>query len=349
MSDTAASTPPRSAPHPYEPIRALLQAGKNDEAIVKLCALVVMRPQDWAAKHLLFDAFFQKREWAPALALIQELNRQRPDDARLHKALVVTLSNVQRYDEAIAQAHRYIVRYGEDLTIIDALKVAHFYTGKIADAVNYGQRGLELRDAEACGLPPAGKLIEPEGPPAGRNVISFSLWGTAPFYSYGAMINLVESRTVYPTTNIIGCPVCTRWRSPTRKAVSAPATRISPPCGPRPSGLAFRGCCRPSSSAACRGGDEPTGPARNGRSDDKLHEPVGQVMADAEQACPLHHASHGPPPPLRGGGRIGSFSVLVFGSGPPITGISGLKLGGLKDSLLPFSLPKLNSGLPPSS
>ena len=29
-------------------------------------------------------------------------------------------------------------------------------------------------------------------------MISFSLWGTAPFYGYGAMINLVLSRTVYP-------------------------------------------------------------------------------------------------------------------------------------------------------
>jgi tetratricopeptide (TPR) repeat protein len=198
MSETASSTPPRSAPHPYEPIRALLQAGKNDEAIVKLCALVVMRPQDLAAKHLLFDAFFQKREWAPALALIEELNRERPDEARLQKALVVTLSNLKRFDAAIAQAHRYIVRHGEDAAIIDVLKVAHFYTGNIAEAVNYGQRGLELRDEEAARLPAAGQLIEPAFPPAGRNVISFSLWGTAPFYGYGAMINLVLARTIYP-------------------------------------------------------------------------------------------------------------------------------------------------------
>jgi hypothetical protein len=41
-------------------------------------------------------------------------------------------------------------------------------------------------------------MTEPAGPPFGRNVISFSLWGTAPFYCYGAMINLVLSRTVYP-------------------------------------------------------------------------------------------------------------------------------------------------------
>ena len=33
---------------------------------------------------------------------------------------------------------------------------------------------------------------------SGSDVISFSLWGPAPFYSYGAMINLVLAREVYP-------------------------------------------------------------------------------------------------------------------------------------------------------
>src|SRR5262249_28612154 len=38
---------------------------------------------------------------------------------------------------------------------------------------------------------------EPAGR-TGRDVISYSLWGSAPFYSYGAMINLVLARTIYP-------------------------------------------------------------------------------------------------------------------------------------------------------
>jgi tetratricopeptide (TPR) repeat protein len=197
MSNVVSGTNPQPA-RPHEPIRALLRAGKNDEAIVQLCAIIVTRPDDLAARELLFDAFYQKRDWAPALVLIEQLARGRPEAAPLQKSLIATLSNMKRFDEAIAKALQYVERYGEDLTILDALKVAHFYTGKVEEAIRYGQRGLDLRDQEACRLPLAAAMTVPAGAPKGHNVISFSLWGTAPFYAYGAMINLVQSRTVYP-------------------------------------------------------------------------------------------------------------------------------------------------------
>jgi tetratricopeptide (TPR) repeat protein len=197
MSNAVTGTMPQAA-FRHDPIRGLLRAGKNDEAIVRLCAITIIRPDDLLARELLFDAFFQKRDWAPALVLAEQLTRALPDSAGLQKSLIATLSNMKRFDEALAKALQYIERHGEDLTILDALKVAHFYTGKVDEAIRYGQRALDLRDQEACRLPRAVSITEPAGPPSGRNVISFSLWGTAPFYSYGAMINLVLSRTVYP-------------------------------------------------------------------------------------------------------------------------------------------------------
>jgi tetratricopeptide (TPR) repeat protein len=179
-------------------IRALLRAGRNDDAIVRLCAINITRPNDLVAKELLFDAFFQKRDWPPALVLAEELARQQPGVARLEKALIATLSNMKRYAETIVQATRYIERHGEDLTMLDALKVAYFYTAKVDEAVRHGQRALDLRDAEACRDAPPRAMTEPSGPPSGQDVISFSLWGAAPFYAYGAMINLVLARTIYP-------------------------------------------------------------------------------------------------------------------------------------------------------
>jgi hypothetical protein len=198
MTEVVFGANTKSTPSWHDPIRALLRAGRNDEAIVRLCAINITRPDNLVAKELLFDAFFQKRDWAPAFALAEDLVRRQPDVARLQKALIATLSNMKRYEETIVQAARYIERHGEDLTMLDALKVAYFYTGKIDDAVRHGQRALTLRDVEACRHPPPVAVTEPVGPPTGNNVISFSLWGTAPFYVYGAMINLVLARSVYP-------------------------------------------------------------------------------------------------------------------------------------------------------
>jgi len=194
-TDSRTASPPV---RPHEAIRLLLRAGKNDEAVVQLCALVITGPDDWEAKELLFDAFFQKREWAPALVLLNELIRARPDDPRLQRSLIATLSNMKRFDEAIVRAVSYVESHGENLMVLDALKVAHFYTGKVDEAIRYGQRGLTLRDRESLLTPLPFALTEPAGPPKGANVISYSLWGAAPFYAYGAMINLVQSCTIYP-------------------------------------------------------------------------------------------------------------------------------------------------------
>jgi tetratricopeptide (TPR) repeat protein len=198
MSDPKRLAPPQVAPQLYDHIRALLRAGKNEQAIARACAITVILPDDLLAKELLFNGFFQKRDWLPALAVAQELVRRQPGVARLESLLIATLSNLKRYDEAIAHAFQYITRYGEDAAMLDALKVAHFYKGNAEEAIRFGQRAMELRDAEACSTVAAVSLVEPKAPPAGRNVIAFSLWGSKPIYCYGAMINLVLSRSAYP-------------------------------------------------------------------------------------------------------------------------------------------------------
>jgi tetratricopeptide (TPR) repeat protein len=193
--DAAAAPAPTGL---HDPIRLLLRAGRNDEAIVRLCAITIVRPDDQEARELLFDAFFQKRDWAPALVLIEQLVGERPDNALLQRSLIATLSNMKRFDEAIVRATRYVESHGENLMVLDALKVAHFYTDRVDEAIRYGQRGLTLRDQESLQTLLPFALSEPAGPPQGADVISYSLWGPAPFYAYGAMINLVQSRAIYP-------------------------------------------------------------------------------------------------------------------------------------------------------
>jgi hypothetical protein len=132
-----------------------------------------------ARERAAVQRFFQKRDRLPALAVANDLVQRQPGVARLESLLIATLSNLKRYDEAIARA-------------------AHFYTGKIDDAIRFDQRAVELNDAAACHAAPDVTVIDPEDPPSGPNVISFSLWGSRLIYCYGAMINLSLSRTVYP-------------------------------------------------------------------------------------------------------------------------------------------------------
>jgi hypothetical protein len=77
MSKPVSGTLPQPAGH-HDGIRALLRAGRNDEAIVRLSAITLTHPDDLAAKELLFDAFFQRKDFEPALVLVEELSRRRP-------------------------------------------------------------------------------------------------------------------------------------------------------------------------------------------------------------------------------------------------------------------------------
>ena len=146
---------------PHESICVLLRAGKNDQAISKLRAIIAAHPNDIAAVHLLFDAHFQKRDWQSALALAQQLAKLRPQIANYQKLMISTLSNMKRYDQAIALARNFSARHGEDVEVLNILKIAHFYTGSVDEAIRCGQRVMEMRDAEMCNRTAPLKLREP--------------------------------------------------------------------------------------------------------------------------------------------------------------------------------------------
>jgi hypothetical protein len=76
----------------------------------------------------------------------------------LQKALIATLSNMKRYDETIVQATRYIERYGDDLTMLDALKVAYFYIG---DANIASTRNTSNMRSAFSMLAPRKKIVPP--------------------------------------------------------------------------------------------------------------------------------------------------------------------------------------------
>src|SRR5712671_1511490 len=136
-------------PQPHAPIRQLLNAGRNDEAISLLKSMLAAKPDDLPARELMFDAQFQRRSWNDALAELEILRKAKPDSLRYRTFLISTLSNMKRYAEAAAEAKDYLAQHGENIGVLNNLKVACFYLGKLDEAVRCGQRVLELHDAEA--------------------------------------------------------------------------------------------------------------------------------------------------------------------------------------------------------
>jgi hypothetical protein len=184
-------------PQPHAPIRQLLNAGRNDEAIALLKSALAAKPDDLAARELMFDAHFQKRSWSGALAELEILRKAKPDSLRYWTFLISTLSNMKRYAEAATEARQYLAEHGENIGVLNNLKVAYFYLGKIDEAVRCGQRVLELHDAEAW-RHFDGAQLGPSADRAGKSVISFSLWGRHAAYNYGALINMALAPKVYP-------------------------------------------------------------------------------------------------------------------------------------------------------
>ena len=121
---------------PHQPIQQLLRAGRNDEAVALLGQVLAASPDDLAARELMFDAQFQRRRWHDALAEAETLRKLKPDSLRYRRFLIATLSNMKRYADAAAEATRHLAQHGEDVEILNTLKVAYFHLGKIKEAVS---------------------------------------------------------------------------------------------------------------------------------------------------------------------------------------------------------------------
>ena len=68
---------------------------------------------------------------------------------------------MKRYDEAIVEAGSFSARYGEDLEVLNILKIAYFYTGSLDKAIRCGQPVMEIPDAEMRSRTAPLKLGEP--------------------------------------------------------------------------------------------------------------------------------------------------------------------------------------------
>jgi len=179
-----------------ETAQQLLRSGRNTEAIVTLGSIQMDDAQYWYAQRLVADAHFQNREWGKALENVERMLGRgcgTPYDLLFRSRV---LANIGRYQDSILQLEALTRAVGETIESDNLFKICYYNMGESKKAIKYGQAAIQGRDREVSDRLREIDIIRN---PAGKDVISFSLWGARDIYCLGAVINARICRYVYPS------------------------------------------------------------------------------------------------------------------------------------------------------
>lgn len=178
---------------------ALLRAGKNEEAVAFLETRVRADPDDHVAWHQLAQAETQRRGYFRALKVIRRAVTLAPDELAYRRFMGFALSNLGRFDDAIAILSLIVQSDPEDYFALHALQIAYCKAGKDDHAIALGRKILELEDRAAVARPlESAGAVKKSSQRGGRKVIAYALWGANPIYSYGAMVNTRLGGFIFP-------------------------------------------------------------------------------------------------------------------------------------------------------
>ena len=134
--------------------------------------------------------------YGPARGILETANSRFPDHAQLLLNLAVLQSRTHGHAEARATLERYLGLGGHEASAYDGLCAACHKLGDDDAARRWGERAIEEKSRVASSREP--KFDPPEPRSEGRNIISFSLWGSHPRYLRGALHNAIRAGFVYP-------------------------------------------------------------------------------------------------------------------------------------------------------
>ncbi len=181
--------------------------GQQAQALELLEKAVAIQPDHVDALSNLAVLLRNSAQLAPAVERLQQALALDPHHADANYNLGVTLIEMSREAEAVEYL-KAAVRANPDHHLAQAnLARALNHTGQVQEALVHGQRTLQIKDQQACqayqqlGLPNLKRSLQvkPFDPQAKRrNIISFSLFGTSPLYTEGAIINARLAPYFYP-------------------------------------------------------------------------------------------------------------------------------------------------------
>ncbi|KFB10582.1 tetratricopeptide repeat protein [Nitratireductor basaltis] len=148
-----------------------------------------------------FSAHFQRGDFNAAFKVVERGLRLVPTHPTLWRDAAACMIHMRNWEQALRCASRAHELEPENYQALDSLAHASGMLGDPAAASNYGRRALELRDVAFRTPKTAWRVTAP--PPfeplaRGRNVISFSLFGSDPKYCETAIANAEARPAVYP-------------------------------------------------------------------------------------------------------------------------------------------------------
>ncbi|MEM1300578.1 MAG: UDP-N-acetylglucosamine-peptide N-acetylglucosaminyltransferase [Pseudomonadota bacterium] len=148
-------------------------------------------------EKLLGMFYFQSQQFDQAI-LHAKVAFEQEKTAENAKNISLLLRKCRRVEEALefTGAHETLF---DPIVFNDVMCMMHGDLKNIPEAVKYGTRSLEMKDAGADPAPKLEPVVRPFDPtqPA-RNLIVFSLWGADGRYLTGAQNNAVVARYLYP-------------------------------------------------------------------------------------------------------------------------------------------------------
>jgi hypothetical protein len=192
MGDAAAKIPKGWSPEAHQHWQA-----KRPQPAFKILFERLGGPEESAELALQLGYYlFLDGAYGPAREILETANSRFPDNAQLLLNLAVLQSRTHGHAEARKTLERYLELGGHEASAYDGLCAACHKLGDDRAARRWGEKAIEEKSRVASDGGSKFQLSEPRS--EGRNIISFSLWGSHPRYLRGALHNAVRAGFVYP-------------------------------------------------------------------------------------------------------------------------------------------------------
>jgi len=177
----------------------LWRAGAKDHAVAKSMA-TLKEAADPDVDAYIQPAFyyFQLDRFDEAVTLLERAEALFPNHPMVLLSLGSAHNRAHRHEQALPYLERFLALGFTDASAFDALASSHSYAGDIIKAKIFGTMALAEKDkavANRHGTPTLNLKIKPGKK---KQVIAFTLFGSAPRYLRGALQNVLAAREIYP-------------------------------------------------------------------------------------------------------------------------------------------------------